>query len=60
MYVYPRGETRGETETKASSVRKDGRGLIVFRWTSMGVAVVPAIITAYLLKRNWYDRLEET
>jgi Na+/proline symporter len=34
--------------------------LIVFRWTSMGVAVVLAIITTYLLKRNWYDGLEET
>jgi len=34
--------------------------LIVFRWTSMGVAFVLAIITTYLLKKNWYDRLEET
>ncbi len=33
--------------------------LIVFRWTSMGVAFALAIITTYLLKKNWYDRLEE-
>ncbi len=34
--------------------------LIVFRWTSMGVAFALAIITTFLLKRNWYDKLEET
>jgi solute:Na+ symporter, SSS family len=33
--------------------------LIVFRWTSMGVAFALAIMTTYLLKKNWYDRLEE-
>ena len=32
----------------------------MFRWTSMGVAFALAIITTYLLKKNLYDRLEET
>jgi Na+/proline symporter len=34
--------------------------LIVFRWFSMGVVLGLAIVTTYLLKRNWYDKLEET
>jgi len=59
MDVYPRREMCGETEMKASSVRKDGGGLIVFRRTTMGVAIVLTIITTYLLKKNWHDRPEE-
>jgi len=34
--------------------------LIVFELTSMWVAVALVIITTFLLKRNWYDKLEET
>lgn len=33
--------------------------LIVFRWTSMWVAVVVAVVTTFLLKRNWYDTLDQ-
>jgi len=33
--------------------------LIVFRWTSMWIALGVAIVTTYLLKRSWYDKLEE-
>ncbi len=33
--------------------------LLVFRWTSMWIALGVAIITTYMLKRNWYDKLEE-
>jgi Na+/proline symporter len=32
--------------------------LIVFRWTSMWIALGIALATTYLLKRTWYDRLE--
>jgi Na+/proline symporter len=34
--------------------------LLVFRWTSMWIAVVVALTTTFILKRTWYDRLEET
>jgi Na+/proline symporter len=33
--------------------------LIVFRWTSMWVAVVVGVVTTFLLKRNWYDTLDQ-
>ena len=33
--------------------------LIVFQLTSMWVAVALVIITTFLLKRNWYDKLED-
>jgi len=33
--------------------------LVVFELVSMGVAIALVIITTILLKRNWYDRLEE-
>jgi hypothetical protein len=33
--------------------------LIVLRWTSTWVAPVLAIITTFVLKKNWYDKLED-
>jgi len=33
--------------------------LIVFRFTSMWVAVGLAVVTTFLLKINWYDKLED-
>jgi hypothetical protein len=33
--------------------------LIVFQLTSMWVAVGLVILTTFLLKRNWYDKLED-
>ncbi len=34
--------------------------LIVFRLTSMWIAVVLVIVTSILLKKNWYDKLEDS
>ena len=33
--------------------------IIVFQWTSMWIALGVAIVTTYILKRNWYDKLEQ-
>ena len=33
--------------------------LIVFRWTSLWIALAVAVATTYVLKRSWYDRLED-
>jgi SSS family solute:Na+ symporter len=33
--------------------------IIVFQWTSMWIALGVAIVTTYVLKRNWYDKLEQ-
>jgi Na+/proline symporter len=33
--------------------------LIVFRFKSTGVAIVLVIFTTYILKKNWYDKLED-
>ena len=33
--------------------------VIVFRWTSLWIALAVAVATTYVLKRSWYDRLED-
>jgi SSS family solute:Na+ symporter len=33
--------------------------LIVFKFKSTGVVIVLVIITTYILKKNWYDKLED-
>jgi len=33
--------------------------LIVFRWTSLWIALAVAVATTYVLKRSWYDTLED-
>lgn len=33
--------------------------LIVFRWTSLWIALAVAVVTTYVLKRSWYDTLED-
>jgi len=33
--------------------------LIIFKFKSTGIAIVLAILTTYILKKNWYDKLED-